>query len=111
MTPLLAALQQVTYYGPFTHYVAADVLRASILVIGAVLVICFIVLGLASWKVNRPIALALLSFAVSLTSQTSASAVGFGHPPVWWLLDLRALVLVFAATTFGVLIREMRSRD
>jgi peptidoglycan/LPS O-acetylase OafA/YrhL len=100
--------QTVFYYEPFTHYFAADTVRVGTLAVGTMLVFGFIVLGLANWRVRRPVALALLSFAVSLTSQTSASAVGLGRPATWWLLDLRVVVLIFAGITFGVLVREAK---
>lgn len=100
----------VRYYPPLTHYETADAIRlftaASAIVVAAVLLL----LAYRRWDEDRRSASLFLSgYAVALLSESTAtSIITLGHPPAWWLIGGRLLVIAIATLGCYVVVGEAK---
>jgi hypothetical protein len=102
-----APVERVSYYDPFTHYAAADVCRALVVLWAVAVAASVLILAWQRWGEDRRSAsLFLVALTLASAAFGYAGVVALGRPPVWWYLALEFAVLVLTSAACLIAYKE-----
>lgn len=106
---MIHAGQHVTYYSPFSHYLAADVVRLAMAFAAVGLGLIVLLIAYRRWiELLRSASWFLIAVTMSMGVHAYASLIGLGRPPTWGLLVARGLLFPIVVYACYLVVKESR---